>query len=181
MRAGASYGDGTISAAEAELEFLEQLYRDYRRPLYALAYSYTRDRGRATEVVQDVMWRAWSQRSKLSRFRDSPKPWLFTVARNLCADAYRAKAARPEVPVEDETIAAAPALAHDDICERMVEAWSIKQALAQLSPEHRAVIQQIYFEDRSTSEIAQRLGIPPGTVASRAFYAVRRLRAILAA
>jgi RNA polymerase sigma-70 factor (ECF subfamily) len=165
--------------ADVELEFLEQLYRDYGQPLYAFAFSYTRDRDRAAEVVQDVMYRAWSHVAQLRQDGNSPKSWLFKVTRNLCTDMHRAQLARPEIPVEDDTIAASPAAVQDDVFDRMVEAWNIEEALVQLSPAHRLVIQEIYYEGRTIPEIAQRLGIPPGTVKSRAFNAIRQLKTIL--
>lgn len=165
-------------AGGGELEFFRQLYRDHARPLYAYAYGFTSDPERAAEVVQDVMLRAWAQLPKLRRDDSSPRAWLFTVARNLCTDVHRAKAARRETLADDETLAAAAGV-EDDIVERLVEVWNLKEALARLSPERRTVIDQIFYEGLAKPEIAQRLGIPTGTVSSRTFHALRQLRAML--
>lgn len=55
----------------------------------------------------------------------------------------------------------------------------MREAVATLSPEHRAVLLQVYFRGASVAEAAAALGIPPGTVKSRAYYALRALRRVL--
>ena len=67
----------------------------------------------------------------------------------------------------------------DDELDRAVEAWTITAALESLPPHHRDVLIETFFKGRSVAETAQVLGIPAGTVKSRAFHAVRSLRRIL--
>ncbi len=166
---------------QAELVLMAQLYEQYGSGLYGYALSYTGDRDRAAEVVQDVMVRAWSNPDKVHPHAGSPKAWLFTVARRLCIDDHRRRRARHETPVDDMTLSAAAARArqYDDVFDRMIEAWHMETALGRLSPEHRAVLDELYYRGHSVNEAAARLGIRTGTVKSRAFYAVRALRAVL--
>jgi RNA polymerase sigma-70 factor (ECF subfamily) len=55
----------------------------------------------------------------------------------------------------------------------------VEEALARLQPDHRSVVVALYYQRLSVAEAADQLGIPPGTVKSRAFYAVRSLRTVL--
>jgi len=60
-----------------------------------------------------------------------------------------------------------------------VESWTIAEALGRLSAEHREVLVQAHWMGRSVGEIAEVLAIPPGTVKSRTYYAVRAMRLAL--
>ncbi len=63
--------------------------------------------------------------------------------------------------------------------ERAVESWTMAEALRQLSEQHREVLVQAHWLGRSVAETARVLGVPPGTVKSRTYYAIRALRLIL--
>ncbi|WP_083913472.1 sigma factor-like helix-turn-helix DNA-binding protein [Nocardia concava] len=66
----------------------------------------------------------------------------------------------------------------DEPLDRAIDGWLVSEALARLSPEHRAVVVELYYRDRSVAETARPLGIAEGTVKSRSYYAVRALRSI---
>jgi RNA polymerase sigma-70 factor (ECF subfamily) len=65
----------------------------------------------------------------------------------------------------------------DTALERVLIAHELADALASLTPEHRAVIDELYFGDRTVADAASRLSVPQGTVKSRAYYGLRALRA----
>jgi RNA polymerase sigma-70 factor (ECF subfamily) len=67
----------------------------------------------------------------------------------------------------------------DDDMDRVVQGWVLADALDRLRPKHREVLVEIYYEGSSVAEAARRLGIPPGTVKSRAHHALRALRLVL--
>ena len=58
-------------------------------------------------------------------------------------------------------------------------AYEVAECLSALSPDHRAVLLETYYRDRSVAEAAEILGIPQGTVKSRTYYALRALRLAL--
>ncbi|HEX7353543.1 MAG TPA: sigma-70 family RNA polymerase sigma factor [Mycobacteriales bacterium] len=151
---------------------LRALVDEHGRALLGYATRLTGDRGLAEDVVQETLLRAWRHAGNLDPARGPLRPWLFTVARNVVVDAVRAKRARPP-EVGDAALTLVPVA--DDV-ERAVETWTVEEALAALSPEHRAVLIETYYRGSSVAEAATRLGIPPGTVKSRAFYALRELR-----
>ena len=65
----------------------------------------------------------------------------------------------------------------DSQAEHAMLGWQVEEALRSLRPEHRAVVQDIYFRNLPGREVAARLGVPEGTVRSRLFYALRSLQA----
>jgi RNA polymerase sigma-70 factor (ECF subfamily) len=140
------------------------------------------DTARAEDVVQETLLRAWRNPEALDPQRTggaSARAWLITVARHLVIDGERARKARPpEVPhlLEDPAGGQDRQRAGDEVLDRILLAHGLADALGTLSAEHRAVLQELYFADRSVADAARVLGIPSGTVKSRAYYALRSLR-----
>jgi RNA polymerase sigma-70 factor (ECF subfamily) len=127
-------------------------------------------------VVQDVFARAWRHADDYDPRRASVRTWLFSIARNRVVDARRRAAVRPGVTVDPEPESPAEL---DRALEQAVLRWQIAAALARLSPEHREVIRLAHYGGMTLREIAERKGIPLGTVKSRTSYALRSLRLIL--
>ena len=98
--------------------------------------------------------------------------WLLTVVRNIVIDMVRARNARPS-EVAQHSVDAATERDHAD---HVVNSIVVVDALKQLSPEHRDVLEQLFLQGRTVSEAARALGIPQGTVKSRSYYALRALR-----
>jgi RNA polymerase sigma-70 factor, ECF subfamily len=134
------------------------------------------ERQAAEDLTQETMLRAWRNIDDLDPNIAILRPWLLTVARRVAIDAGRAKQARPTATSDVDCAFLAST---DDAIDRMLGADIIKQALADLSPEHRDVIIEVYYYGRSGAEAAERLGIPTGTVKSRTYHALRLLRARL--
>jgi RNA polymerase sigma-70 factor (ECF subfamily) len=100
---------------------------------------------------------------------------LFTVAKNLVIDGQRARRARPQEVGE----AALGQRAGPDDVDRALESWGVADALGSLRPDHRRVLFETYYKGSSVAEAAAVLGIPPGTVKSRTFYALKALKLAL--
>ncbi|RDG35537.1 sigma-70 family RNA polymerase sigma factor [Streptomyces corynorhini] len=130
------------------------------------------DRQRAEDLVQETLVRAWLHPEAFDAPFESMRPWLFTVARRLAIDARRSRLARPP-EVGDAVLAATPD--PQDRTESAVAALDVRRAVRTLSAEHRAVLGQLYFRGLSVNEAAAALGVPPGTVKSRSYYALRAL------
>ncbi|MCT9934754.1 sigma-70 family RNA polymerase sigma factor [Planotetraspora sp. A-T 1434] len=160
-------------AGTADEELIRALFEDHGGPLYGYVLRLTGDPGRAEDVVQETLLRAWRHPSVLEG--RPVRAWLFTVARNLVVDQHRARKSRPK-ETSDEALAVLPA---DDELEKAVESWGIADALASLRPEHREVLMETYYRGRSVKEASEILGIPPGTVKSRTYYALRALKLAL--
>lgn len=158
----------------ADEAFVRALYAEHGGVLFRYAlHLMGGDRQRAEDLVQETIVRAWRHPDALAE--RPARPWLFAVARNLAVDSYRARQARPTELGE----AALSLLPSDDDADRTLESWAVADALASLRPEHRRVIIETYYRGCSVAEASATLGIPPGTVKSRTFYALKALKLAL--
>ncbi|MEU9450823.1 sigma-70 family RNA polymerase sigma factor [Streptomyces sp. NPDC048277] len=151
---------------------IRSLYEEHGGALLAYAKRLTNDHAAAEDVVQETLIRAWKNQETLVNGKGSVRGWLLTVARNIIMDRYRAKAARPTEVAE--SVGTTPV--EKDHAEGVVDSMLVMEALDRLSPDHRDVLNEIYFQGRSVAEAAESLGIPPGTVKSRSHYALKQLR-----
>jgi RNA polymerase sigma-70 factor (ECF subfamily) len=159
-----------------EVVLMQQLHDEHATALWHHCLRLTGwDRGRAEDLVQETLLRAWRHRSIL----DSPPPavrsWLFTVSRNLLIDDWRSRRSRNELTVAEVPEQGDP----DDRTDQLLQSWVVAEAVTRLSADHRAVLLECYYRGRPVAEAAQRLGIPEGTVKSRTHYALRALRLAL--
>jgi RNA polymerase sigma-70 factor (ECF subfamily) len=161
--------------ADRDEGLLRVLHDEHAQALWAHAMRLCDgDRARAEDLVQETLLRAWRNPPDLDPTRGSIRAWLLTTARRLAIDAWRHSAVRPEV-ITDRP----PEIAVPDPADRTLQSWLVSDALAELSPNHRAVIEECFFRERSVQEAADVLGVPVGTVKSRTHYALRALRLIL--
>lgn len=134
----------------------------------------TSDRGRAEDIVQEVLVRAWRTDAVTGRDDRAAYAWMCTVARRLVIDNWRSAAARHEVSVAEVS---APVVA--DHAAAVLDRRVVAEALAGLSPEHRSAVVAAYFEGQTVAEMAERWQLPQGTVKSRLHYGLRSLRRAL--
>ena len=162
------------SAPVRDEQLIRALYADHAAALLAFVLRLQNgDRAAAEDVVQETLLRAWRHADELSA--DRVRPWLFTTARNLVIDGQRARAARaPETGAELLDSVVTP-----DGVDSTLTAAIVTDALAALSPEHRAVLIDCFYRGRTAREIAAERGLPAGTARSRVYYAMRALRAEL--
>ncbi|MET7757449.1 sigma-70 family RNA polymerase sigma factor [Streptomyces sp. NPDC005389] len=151
---------------------IRAVYEEHGNALLAYATRLTGDRATAEDVVQETLIRAWRHSEALVNGKGSVRGWLLTVARNIITDRYRAKAARPAEVAESP---ATPPV-EEDHADSVVDTMTVLGALDRLSPEHRDVLTELYYRERSVAEAADTLGIPAGTVKSRSHYALKALR-----
>ena len=159
-RGGIMSGDQSVavSAADADAAF-GVLYAEHGPALLRLATALTGgDRGRAEDLVQETMLRAWTHRANLDIQHRSPR-------------------ARPAEVELDEHLA----LAGGQRADASIDEVGVRAAIAALPGPQRQVLAEVYYRDRSVAETARILQIPPGTVKSRTFDGLRALRRALAA
>lgn len=156
---------------------MRALFEINSQPLFRFLLRLTNGQREAAEdLLQETMLRAWRKVEELPTDPTALIRWLYIVARRLAIDAARARMARPaEVCSESVTWLGAA----DDEFERLLDRCTLREALLRLTPEHRNVLIELYYADSSVLEAAGRIGIPPGTVRSRSFYALRLVRSIL--
>jgi RNA polymerase sigma-70 factor (ECF subfamily) len=153
---------------------LVAVHRAYRGALLSFLHGFSMgSRATAEDLLQETMIRVWRRIDDLPADPDGRRRWLYTVARHVGIDSIRRSRARPVgVHGLDEVMT----LGEDDPTESVVAMDALVGAVRELSTGHRQVLAEIYLEGRSIRETADRLGLPVGTVKSRAFYALRSLR-----
>jgi len=164
-------------SAAMQPEPVSELWHTHGSALLQFAQKLTLgDRQRAEDIVQETLLRAWRHREVIGTGPASIRPWLYTVARRVAIDMWRARSVPKEIVDDRQTDMADPV----DPIEQTITGLDVRAALATLSTAHRQVIVDIYYKNRSVEETARALGIPVGTVKSRAHYAIRELRRVLA-
>jgi RNA polymerase sigma-70 factor (ECF subfamily) len=151
---------------------MRQVCADHSAVLWRYAFHLVHDAGKAEDIVQEALLRAWQHETVLDQSNRSARAWLMTVVHNLAVDEYR-KGGRE---VDTDSPPELPAL---DGYGQVLDQRLVAEALAGLSAEHRDVIFLAYYRGLSTKQIAVELGIPDGTVKSRAHYGLRALRSAL--
>jgi RNA polymerase sigma-70 factor (ECF subfamily) len=162
------------SGRDPDEALVTSLYVEHGRILLAYVTRLTGDRQLAEDVVQETLLRAWRHAGTLTEEKGSIRGWLLTVARNIATDKARARMVRPVEVHED----AAPPVSIDH-SDDVVNSIYVLEALQSLSPEHRAVLVEVYYGGKTAAEAASTLGVPAGTVKSRTYYALRALRLAL--
>jgi RNA polymerase sigma-70 factor (ECF subfamily) len=145
---------------------LAEMYRAYSRPLFSLALSLLGDRELAAEAVQLSFIRAWRAALTFDSDREL-QPWLYAIARRAATDVWRRERHHLTTTPLDEAHPTPEPLSDLSV--------QVCQALNGLPREERKVLLLSYFEGLTHKQIADRLGIPAGTVHSRALRAKRLL------
>jgi RNA polymerase sigma-70 factor (ECF subfamily) len=162
---------------DQDAELLRVLQDEHGDALYAHAVRLSGgDRQQAEDLVQETLLRAWRHPEALDPARGAVRSWLFTTARNLAIVAWRRRSVRVGEVMTDVLPEPPPSA---DEADRAVEAWTVAEALARLTAQHREVLVECFYRGRSVAEASARLGVPPGTVKSRTHYALRSLRMVL--
>jgi RNA polymerase sigma-70 factor, ECF subfamily len=179
-RAAGEPDDGALVAAVAagDVAALDLLYRRYRSLAFGVACKLLRDRAAAEDVVHDAFLSVWRAASSFQPGRGSPRAWLLRIVRNAAIDSLRARelARRPGTTFAHLQ---AHAPTDDDVCWTVTtasEARRLGAALTALPPEQRSAIELAFFGGLTHDQIAERTGVPLGTVKGRVRLGLRRLR-----
>ena len=161
--------------ADPDVELMQHLHDEHGAALWRFCRRLVPDdHGRAEDVVQETLLRAWRHRTILESPPPAVRAWLFKVARNIVIDQWRSPRTSSETSVAD-----VPEDGIGDDTDHLLLSWVVAEALTRLSPDHRAVLLECYYRGRPVAEAATRLGVPEGTVKSRTHYALRALKLAL--
>jgi RNA polymerase sigma-70 factor (ECF subfamily) len=176
----APHADATLAARfrDRDPDAVRQVYREYGRAVYGVAYRALGNPGLAEEAAQQAFLQAWRASATVDASREIG-PWLFTIAKRAAIDVYRREARRSHEDVDALAPGDPAVVTLPPNIERLSENWEIHAAVDGLPADERDVVRLQHFGGLTHLEIADRLDIPVGTVKSRSFRAHRRLAASL--
>jgi RNA polymerase sigma-70 factor (ECF subfamily) len=167
----------------------DELVARYRTRVFGMIYNMVHSEQDAWDLAQDSFVKAWKS-IKRFRGRSSFFTWIYRIVMNVTIDWLRKKQIKGggnefddtiqlrQIDPASRTVPKSEALPHE-IMERGEIRARIDKAIAQLSPEQRAVILMKEIDDMQYHEIAEALGCSIGTVMSRLFYARKKLQTLL--
>jgi RNA polymerase sigma-70 factor (ECF subfamily) len=171
-----------LAVAGGSSDALGRLYDRYGATVYALARRIVSRLEDAEEVVQDVFAQVWRQAHQYRTERASVAGWIVMLARTRAIDRLRARRARPDEDRGIEPTAAVPvpatgpnpeesALSADDVKR-------VREALSALPEQQRTLLELAYYSGLTHTEIAEKTGIPLGTVKTRIRSGMESLRTV---
>ncbi|MBW0101035.1 RNA polymerase sigma factor [Pseudonocardia sp. KRD291] len=162
---------------------LGELYDRFGRPAYSLARRICADDGLAEDVVQEAFLAFWRDPGKFDPAKGKFGTWLLTLVHHKSVDAVRRESAirRRTVPASEdgEEWSAPPGPGADEDAIGSLVAGQVRDALGRLPAEQRHVLALAYYGGYTQREVAALTGVPLGTVKSRMFTGVARLRNLL--
>lgn len=176
-------GDLMARVLERDEDAFRGLFHRYASSAKALAQRVVRQPHLAEEIVQEAFMAVWRNPAAFDGERGSVRSWLMGMVHHRAVDLVRreeahrrrAEAAIPHA-VEEQADHA------DDVVRTLAEPGerkAVRQALDELPSEQREVLEMMYFDGVSQSQIAEKTGIPLGTVKSRTLLGMRRMRSAL--
>jgi RNA polymerase sigma-70 factor, ECF subfamily len=163
--------------ARSDQEALAELYDRFGRVAYGLALRVLRDEKLAEDAVQEGFLAAWRNADRFMPERAKASTWLLTFVHRRAVDLVRREERRRVEPLTEESEASNSAA--DDAWLRF-ERERVQAALRQLPDQQREALELAYYGGFTQSELAERLGQPVGTIKSRMFAGLTRLRELLA-
>jgi RNA polymerase sigma-70 factor (ECF subfamily) len=156
---------------------LEYLYNHYSGALYGVISRVIKKEEVAEEVLQDVFLKIWDKIYNYDPERGKLFTWMLNIARNQAIDKTRSK----EISKEGKTSGIENLVSKIDsqeFVEQAIEGIGVKEILKGLPEEQKFVVDQLYFQGYSQSELAEEFSIPLGTVKTRLRLAMNQLRSI---
>lgn len=156
---------------------LAELYDRYAGTMLALAQRILGRGAEAEDIIHDVFLESWRHSADYDPARGSVKSWLLLRTRSRSLDVQKSARVSKQASLPEDWLAQLgdPSLDTTGGADRA----RLREVLVKLSPEQREVLLLGYFEGLSSSEIAERVGVPLGTVKSRVAAALAALRSAL--
>jgi len=166
-------------AASADKAAFTRLFAYYAPRVKGYLLRLGMSQAEAEEVSQEVMVAVWRKAGSFDRSQASVATWIFRIARNRRIDAFR-RDQRAVLDANDPIFHPEPTAAADQVAVAAEREAELRIAVAELPPEQRDLVRVTFYEDLSHSQVAERTGLPLGTVKSRLRLAFAKLKLRLA-
>jgi RNA polymerase sigma factor (sigma-70 family) len=165
--------------ARGDEEALGTLYDRFGRLAYGLAFRILRDSVLAEDAVQEGFLAVWRSAGSFRADRSKPSTWILTLVHRRAVDLVRREERRRGEPLEAVERGAREEATDEEAALRS-ERRAVQAALRRLPDEQREALELAYYGGFTQAELAERLGQPLGTIKSRMFSGLARLRDLLA-
>ena len=183
-----TFDDETLVRLIARLDrgAFEVLYDRHAGLVLGLTYRILGEKRQSEDIAQEAFWRVWKGAASFDAARGGARTWLVSIAHHLAIDAARRGQRRPVVEMdadENEDAWNVPDESADvvEAIEARMSAAEVRAALAQLPDAQRQVIELAYYKGLTHVQIAEQMGLPAGTIHTRARLAMQKLRDALIA
>lgn len=156
---------------------LGELYDRFGHVAYGLALRVVRDLGLAEEAVQDAFLSVWRSAERFDSRRGLCRSWLLTIVHRRAVDLVQRAVRRPEIAAEEVPERTSPST--EETAAVRQEQRVVRHALELIPGVQREALELAYYGGYSQTQIADRLGVPLGTIKTRIFHGLRRLRVLL--
>lgn len=170
--------DLVAAVAGGDEAALAGLYDRYARTAYRLALRILRDPTLAQDAVQDAFLAVWRTAAAFDPERGRAQTWLLTLVHRRAVDVVRREQRRRAEPLPAQLMEPSEGGA-DEAADLRERRRRVQAALARLAPDQRQALELAYYGGLSQSELAERLGVPLGTIKSRMHVALGKLRELL--
>jgi len=156
----------------------QSLYTRHSVRIFRFLMRLMQNKATAEELVNEVFLEIWQHAGRYEG-RSSPTTWMMAIAHNKAVSGLRR---RREVTGTDEEAAAEIADLDDDpeqTTQKQDKGRIMRRCIAALSPDHREILDLVYYQEMSVGEVAEVLKIPENTVKTRMFYARKKLSELL--
>jgi RNA polymerase sigma-70 factor (ECF subfamily) len=165
--------------ARGDESALGELYDRIGRIAYGLAFRVLRDERLAEDAVQEGFLAAWRTAAGFSASRAKASTWLLTLVHRRAVDLVRREERRRTEPLSEGDREAPASPAAEEAAWLRFDRERVQEALRTLPDAQREAIELAYYGGFTQSELAERLGLPLGTIKSRMFSGLARLRELL--
>jgi RNA polymerase sigma-70 factor, ECF subfamily len=166
-----------LLAARSEESALAELYDRYGRTAYGLALRILRDKDLADDAVQEAFLAVWRTASRFVPEKAKASTWILTLAHRRAVDIVRREQRRRAEPLDRAPEPAVEGVDEDAFLRLQRE--RVQTTLRQLPDTQREALELAYYGGLSQSELAERLGQPLGTIKSRMFTGLSRMRELM--
>ena len=158
---------------------MQALFARHRTYVYRWLLRFVSNEALAEDLLSEVFLDVWRQAGRF-QCRASVSTWLISIARHKALSARRR---RPDAELDEkiEATVADPANDPEVALQEKDRGDLLRQALVRLSPEHREVVDLVYYHEKSVDEVAHILDVPAATVKTRMFYARKKLAELVSA
>ena len=167
------------AVADGDVAGLHALYEATSRRLFVVCLGIVRNREAAEDVLQEVYLKVWNRAAGFDSQRGSPWPWLVMIARNAAIDWTRARTRRQSLDAPKYLVSREEEVAERPVDEQLAQAQEGERALQAMDHLDEAAamcLRAAFMEGLSYSEVAEREGLPLGTVKSRIRRALKQMR-----